>query len=52
MNVNEMPPRVRSFLTICVPFLRIPDCFKNFFAGLLAHAIFFRPGTSIYAKPL
>ena len=24
VDVNEMPPRVRSFLTICVPFLRTP----------------------------
>ena len=24
MDVNELPPRVRSFLTICVPFLRTP----------------------------
>ena len=23
-DVNELPPRVRSFLTICVPFLRTP----------------------------
>ena len=24
VDVNELPPRVRSFLTICVPFLRTP----------------------------